>query len=214
MRSVAFLFAWLGAILLTHSIVRAATTNVSWIATSPADYSVGADWDKGFVPGGGGPGINYVALFTNNVACNYYSNSLAVLDTNWLGQISLGAWNSCTGTLVMNGGTLLVSNSLDYYAVTIGGRSGSGGSGAASLSPSSGASSAGNFTMNGGSLTVSRFGTGYYNKDSFILGLGTNSTGTFTLNGGTANFLCGVELGERDAAPLPPEPERPPIVTA
>jgi beta-galactosidase len=190
-RAGAFLFALLGVVLAASDSVRAATTNVSWIATSPADYSIAADWDKGFVPGSGSPGINYVALLTNNVACNYS----AVLDTNWIGQISLGAWNSCTGMMVMNGGMLLVSNALNDYAFTIGGRDGAGGSGGAGLSPSSGAGSVGTFTMNGGTLIVSRFGSGFYHQDSFILGLGTNSTGTFTLNSGTANFLCGIELG-------------------
>ncbi len=191
----AFLFALLCAVLATNNATRAATTNFNWIATSPADYSVASDWDQGFVPGSSMPGFNYVALFTNNVICNYYSNSAAVLDTNWIGQISLGPWNNSAGSLVMNGGILLVSNAQNDYAVTIGGRSGTGGSGAASLAPSSGTGSVGNFTMTGGTLTISRYGSGYYHQDSFILGLATNSTGTFTLNGGTANFLCGVELG-------------------
>ncbi|HEV2327516.1 MAG TPA: glycoside hydrolase family 2 TIM barrel-domain containing protein [Verrucomicrobiae bacterium] len=184
----------LGIFLAGSGSMYAATTNFNWIATSPADYSVAGDWDQGTVPGGSGPGFNYAALFTNNVACNYYSNSSAVLDNDWAGQMSLGAWNNSTGTFVMNGGTLLVSNAPNVYAVTIGGRDGAAGAGGASLSPSSGANSVGNFTMNGGTLTVSRADTAYY-KDSFFVGLGTNSTGTLTLNGGVANFLCGVELG-------------------
>ena len=194
------LFAWILALswfcLLsaTSYSTDGATTTFNWIATSPADYSVAGDWDLGTVPGGSSPGFNDVALFTNGIACNYYSNSSAVLDNDWVGQMSLGAWNNSTGTFVLNGGTLLVSNAPDDYAVTIGGRDGANGSGGVSLSPSSGANSVGNFTMNGGTLTVSRSDSGYY-KDSFILGLATNSTGTFTLNGGTANFLCGVELG-------------------
>lgn len=147
------------------------------------------------VPGGSGPGFSDAALFTNNVACNYYSNSGAILDNYWVGQMSLGAWNNSTGTFIMNGGTLQVSNALNYYAVTIGGRGGSAGVGGAGLSPSSGANGVGNFIMNGGTMMVSRFGTGYFHQDSFILGLATNSAGSFTLNGGTANFLCGVELG-------------------
>ncbi|HEX3628434.1 MAG TPA: glycoside hydrolase family 2 TIM barrel-domain containing protein [Verrucomicrobiae bacterium] len=187
------LLPWLSFFFASDSTFGA-TTNFSWIATSPADYSVAGDWDQGTVPGGNAPGFNYAALFTNNVACNYYSNSSAVLDNDWVGQMSLGAWNNSTGAFVMNGGTLLVSNAPNSYAVTIGGRDGANGAGGASLSPSSGANSVGNFTMNGGTLTVSRADTAYY-KDSFILGLGTNSTGTFTVNGGVANFLCGIELG-------------------
>ncbi len=178
-----------------NNSLRAATTNFNWIATSPTDYSVPTDWDRGIVPGSTGPGVNYAALLTNNVACNYYSNSSAVLDNYWLGQMSLGALNNSTGTFVMNGGTLLISNNPNFYAVTIGGRDGAGGAGGNSLSPSSGQNSVGNFTMNDGTLIVSRFGSGFYHQDSFLLGLGTNSTGIFTLNGGTANFLCGVELG-------------------
>jgi beta-galactosidase len=184
----------LGFILEMNISAYGATVNFNWIATSPADYSVAADWDQGTVPGGGSPGFNDNALFTNNVACNYYSNSSAVLDNDWVGQMSLGVWNNSSGTFVMNGGTLLISNAPDVYALTIGGRDGSGGSGGVSLSPSVGANSAGNFTMNGGTLTVSRSDSGYY-KDSVILGLATNSTGTFTINGGVANFLCGIELG-------------------
>jgi beta-galactosidase len=180
---------------MTAGAACGATTNFNWIATSPADYSVAGNWDLGTVPGGNGPEFNDAALFTNNVACNYYSNSSAVLDNDWVGQLSLGAWNNSSGTFIMNGGTLLVSNAPNVYGVTIGGRDGAGGVGGALLSPSSGANSAGNFTMNGGTLTVSRYGTGYYHQDSFILGLGTNSTGTFILNGGVANFLCGVEVG-------------------
>lgn len=185
----------LSVILSVGTFLQAATTNFNWIATSPADYSVAADWDQSFVPGGNGPGFNDAALLTNNITCNYYSNSSAVSDNYWVGQMSLGAFNNSTGTFVLNGGTLLISNTPNFYAVTIGGRDGSGGAGGNSLSPSSGANSVGNFTMNGGTLTVSRFGSGFYNQDSFIMGLGTNSTGAFTLNGGTANFLCGVELG-------------------
>lgn len=109
--------------------LRAATTNFNWIATSPADYSVAADWDRSVVPGSSGPGVNYAALLTNNVACNYYSNSSAVLNNFWLGQMSLGALNNSTGTLVMNGGTLLISNNPNFYALTIGGRDGAGGAG-------------------------------------------------------------------------------------
>jgi autotransporter-associated beta strand protein len=183
------------AIFATVSSLRAATTNFNWIAVSPADYSVAADWDQGFVPGATSPGFNDAALFTNNVVCNYYSNSSAVLNNVWIGQMSLGAWNNSAGALVMYGGTLLVSNSLNYYAVTIGGRDGAAGVGGAALSPTSGANSTGSLTMNDGTMTVSRYGSGYYHQDSFLLGLGTNSTGTFTLNGGTANFFCGVELG-------------------
>ena len=194
-RAGAFLAAGLGAVLGGDRVVCGATTNFNWIAASPADYSVAADWDRGTVPGSSGPGINYVALFTNNIACTYYSNSSAVLDNYWVGQMSLGAWNNSTGTFVLNGGTLTVSNAQNYYAVTIGGRDGAGGVGGNSFSSSSGANSVGNFTMNGGALTVARSGTGYYHQDSFILGLGTNSVGTFTLNGGTANFLCGIEAG-------------------
>lgn len=189
------LSAFLAAFLATANSSAGATTNVSWIAKSPADYSVAADWDKGFVPGSGSPGINDAVLLTNNVECDYYSNSSAVLNNDWAGQMSLGAWDNSTGTFVLNGGTLLVSNAFNYYALTVGGRDGSGGAGGAALSPGAGANSAGNFIMNGGTLTVSRYGTGYYHQDSFILGLGTNSSGIFTLNGGTANFLCGVELG-------------------
>lgn len=186
---------WLGLFLAAGDFADAATTNFNWIATAPADYSVAADWDQGTVPGASGPGFNDVALFTNNVACNYYSNSSAVLDNDWVGQMSLGAWNNSTGTFVLNGGSILISNAPDYYAVTIGGRDGAGGAGGAGLSPSVGANSVGNFTMNGGTMTVSRSDSGYYYKDSFIVGLATNSTGTFTLNGGVANFLCGIELG-------------------
>jgi autotransporter-associated beta strand protein len=182
-------------LFLASNLTYGATVNFNWIATTPADYSVAGDWDQGTVPGAGSPGYNDVALFTNNVACNYYSNSTAVLDNVWVGQMSLGAWNNSTGTFVMNGGTLLVSNAPNDYAVTIGGRDGASGVGGAALSPSSGANSVWNFIMNGGTLTVSRFGSGYYHQDSFLLGLGTNSTGTFTLNGGIANFLCGFELG-------------------
>jgi autotransporter-associated beta strand protein len=188
------LFIWFGFVSSTGNFLCGATTNFNWIATSPADYSVAADWDQGTVPGSSSPGINYAALFTNNVACNYYSNSSAVPDNDWIGQMSLGSLNNSTGTFVLNGGTLLISNAPDYYAVTIGGRDGAGGVGGVSLAPSTGANSVGTFTMNGGSMTVSRSDSGYY-KDSFILGLATNSTGTFTLNGGVANFLCGVELG-------------------
>ncbi|HEV2454450.1 MAG TPA: autotransporter-associated beta strand repeat-containing protein, partial [Verrucomicrobiae bacterium] len=182
-------------LFLAGNLTRGATVNFNWIATTPDDYSVAGDWDQGAVPGAGSPGFNDAALFTNNVACNYYSNSTAVLDNVWVGQMSLGAWNNSTGTFVMNGGTLLVSNAPNDYAVTIGGRDGASGIGGAALSPSSGANSVGNFIMNGGTLTVSRFGSGYYHQDSFLLGLGTNSTGTFTLNNGIANFLCGIELG-------------------
>lgn len=190
-RKKAILILGLSALSAALSSSRAATTNVSWIAASPADFSVASDWDQGLVPAG----TNYVALFTNGVACNYYSNSSAVLDSYEVGQMSAGPWNNSTGAFVMNGGSLLVSNALNDYAVTIGGRDGSGGAGGNSLSPSSGSNSVGSFTMNGGSLTVARYGTGYYHQDSFFMGLGTNSIGTFTLNGGTANFLCGVELG-------------------
>jgi len=115
----ALLVAGLCFFLAGNNTIRGATTNVSWIASSPADYSVAADWDKGFVPGLGGPGPSYVVLFTNNVACNYFSNSVAVLDTNWIGQMSVGAWDNSAGTFAMNGGTLLVSNNLNDYAVTI-----------------------------------------------------------------------------------------------
>lgn len=187
--------SWFCIVLATGYSTHAATTNFNWIASSPSDYSVAGDWDQGTVPGGSGPGFNDVALFTNNVTCNYYSNSSAIPDNDWIGQMSLGAWNSSSGTFVMNGGALLVSNSLNDYAVTIGGRDGANGAGGAGLSPSSGANSVGTFIMNGGSLTVSRFGSGFYHQDSFIIGLATNSTGTFTLNGGIVNFLCGVELG-------------------
>jgi autotransporter-associated beta strand protein len=177
-------------LLAGASSLRGATTNINWIATSPADYNVPGDWDLGLVPGGSGAGTNYVALFTNNVACNFASP-----DNYWVGQMSLGPWNNSTGAFVLNGGALLVSNTLNDYAVTIGGRSGSGGSGAAALSPTSGANGVGSLTMNGGSLTVSRYGSGYYHQDSFILGLGTNSSGTLTLNGGTLTLLCGLEAG-------------------
>ena len=190
-RKKTILIVGVTALAAAFSLSRAATTNVSWVATSPADYSIAADWDKGLVPAG----TNYVALFTNAIACNYYSNSSAGVDNYSVGQMSLGSWDNSTGVFVMNGGSLLVSNALNYYAVTIGGRDGAGGAGGSSLSPGSGANGVGNFTINGGSLTVARFGTGYYHQDSFLLGLGTNSAGTFTLNGGTANFLCGVELG-------------------
>ncbi|MGH7978465.1 MAG: autotransporter-associated beta strand repeat-containing protein, partial [Limisphaerales bacterium] len=182
-------------IVLAANDSFAATTSFNWIAASPADYSAASEWDLGAVPGGSGPGFNDAALFTNDIACDYYSNSSAVLDNYWVGQMSLGAWNNSTGTFVLNGGTLLVSNAPNYYALTIGGRDGANGGGGASLSPSSGANSIGNFTMNAGTMTVSRFGTGYYHQDSVIMGLATNSTGTFTLNGGTADFLCGIELG-------------------
>src|ERR1700722_6615776 len=164
----ALLVAGLCFFLAGNNTIRGATTNVSWIASSPADYSVAADWDKGFVPGLGGPGPSYVVLFTNNVACNYFSNSVAVLDTNWIGQMSVGAWDNSAGTFAMNGGTLLVSNNLNDYAVTIGGRDGTAGVGGAALSPSSGANSVGSFTMNDGTFTVSRFGSGFYHQDSFL----------------------------------------------
>ncbi|MGH8023862.1 MAG: glycoside hydrolase family 2 TIM barrel-domain containing protein, partial [Limisphaerales bacterium] len=188
-------FTGFNFILAAGNFAHGSTTNFNWIAAAPADYSVAPDWDRGSVPGGNGPGFNDAALFTNNVPCNYYSNSSAVLNNVWVGQMSLGAWNNSTGAFIMNGGALLVSNASDYYAMTLGGRAGADGAGGVSLSPSAGDNSVGNFTMNGGTMTVSRSDNGLYFRDSFIVGLATNSMGTFTLNGGVANFLCGVELG-------------------
>ncbi len=160
----------------------------NWIAPSPADWSTAGDWDLGLVPNS----FNDVVLFTNGVECDY-----ATPDTNWVGQISIGPWDSSSGSLVINSGSLLVSNLFNFYDVTIGGRAGggSGGNGETPLSPNEGGSATASLTMNGGTLTASRFGSGFYHQDAFWVGLGSNTTGTVTINGGTLNTLCGVEIG-------------------
>ena len=186
--------SWFCLLPATSYLRCGATTNFNWIATSPADYSLASDWDLGTVPGGGDPGFNDVALFTNGIACNYYSNSSAVLDNDWVGQMSLGAWNSSSGKFVLNGGTLLVSNTLNNYAVTIGGTGRGKWNGWCGIIAIFRRQQCRQFhderRHDDGVAIRQRF----YHQDSFILGLATNSSGTFTLNGGTANFLCGVEL--------------------
>ena len=158
--------------------------NFNWIAPSPADWSVIGDWDLNTVPGD--PAAN--VLLTNGVTCDYSAG-----DTNTVGPMVLGPWTSSTGTFLMSGGSLTLTNPANGYALNVGGWGGA--SDSSLTAPTTGSNSMGDFGMNGGTLTVTRQGSGFYHQDGFILGLGTNSEGTFTLNNGTANILCGLEIG-------------------
>ena len=184
----------LGVVALTISILSVAflggvsvqgqVTNFNWISTSSSDdYSVAADWDQGYVPGGV---TNDVLLFTNGVSCNYNSP-----DTNVVGQLQFAPWDNSSGSFVMNSGTLTVSNSIGVYPVILGGGQIPN---KATLTGTTGIGSSGSITMNGGTLNVERI-TGNLNQDGFIMGLSTNSSGTFTMNNGTLTIICGLEMG-------------------
>ncbi|HTV39091.1 MAG TPA: hypothetical protein VMF08_00840 [Candidatus Sulfotelmatobacter sp.] len=176
-------------ILLTVTALGAG--NFNWIAPSPADWSVAGDWDLQSVPAF--PTAN--VLLTNGVTCDYSTG-----DTNTVGTMVLGPLTDSTGTFLMSGGSLTLTNPANGYALNVGGWGGA--SDSSLTAQTAGNNSAGNFTMNGGTLTVTRQGSGFYHQDSFMIGMGTNATGTFTLNSGTANILCGLEIGCHGAGTL------------
>jgi hypothetical protein len=169
----------LTSFLQTFGVGDQLPTNFNWIASSPADYSVAADWSPSGVPNG----ASIVVNFTNNVTCNYSAG-----DNHSLSQMFLGPLDNSTGKFSMGGGTLSITNGAGAYSLILGGNG-------SSLTTTTGANSVGNFTMSGGTLNVVRNSNTNLYQDSFMLGLGTNSTGTFTLSGGVANFLCGIEIG-------------------
>lgn len=165
--------------------VQASNTNFNWIATSPSDdYSTASDWDTGYVPNGT---TNCVVLLTNGVTCNYNSP-----DANFIGQMQLAPWDNSSGTFVMNGGLLVISNNDNLYPLIVGGGETTN---TASLTAGvSGLGGTASLTVNGGGLTVVR-NTSTEFQDGFIVGMVTNSTGTVTVNGGVVTVLCGLEMG-------------------
>ena len=180
----ALTFGVFGAALLGGVSVQGQVTNFNWISTSSSDdYSVAADWDQGYVPNGK---TNDVLLFTNGVTCNYNTP-----DTNVVGQLQFAPWDNSSGSLIINSGTLTVSNSIGVYPIILGGGQIPN---KASLTGTTGIGGTGSITMNGGTLNVERI-TGNLNQDGFIMGLATNSSGTFTMNNGTLTIICGLEMG-------------------
>ena len=186
-----------GVVALTTSILCAAflggvsvqgqVTNFNWISTSSSDdYSVAADWDQGYVPGGV---TNAVLLFTQ------WGCPLAITPRipicGWPLFGSLPPWDNSSESFVINSGTLTVSNSIGVYPVILGGGQIPN---KASLTGTTGIGSSGSITMNGGTLNVERI-TQNLNQDGFIMGLSTNSSGTFTMNNGTLTIICGLEMG-------------------
>jgi GH25 family lysozyme M1 (1,4-beta-N-acetylmuramidase) len=101
----------LTSFLQTFGVGDQLPTVFNWVASSPADYSVAADWFPSGVPNG----ASIVVNFTNNVTCNYSAG-----DNYSLSQMFLGPLDNSTGKFSMGGGTLSITNGAGAYSLILG----------------------------------------------------------------------------------------------
>lgn len=160
----------LAAILMSGQSARAAL--FTWTNTVPDYFTNSANWDLAAVPASpdtGNIANNGTALYTDQM-------------TNVVKQLWLGGIDGSSGSVIMSGGVLSITNGTPedgnafipgYYNF-----------------------SSGTFTLNGGTFTVARPSTSTrYFQDSLQPGFGVNASGTITVNNGTLNILCGLEVG-------------------
>ncbi len=182
LRAGAFIISGLTTVFTGTNSLQAANTNFNWIAATPSDYGIAANWDRLSVPNGS---VNYVAIVTNNGTVNFTTSDFALI-----GQMALGASNNTRGSLNVTGGTLIISNANTMIPLFVGGY-GSG----TSTSPNTGLNSVASVTVGGGSLIIARNTSGGFYQDGVDLGVSTNSIGTFTVSNGIATLMCGMEIG-------------------
>jgi fibronectin-binding autotransporter adhesin len=155
-------------ILSSGPVARAA--GFTWINTATDYYTNSANWDLAAVPGD----IDTANIANNGTAL--YTDQM----TNLLQKLWLGGLDGSSGTVVMSGGVLSITNveATDAFM------------------PGFWNNSTGTFTLNGGTLTVARpSSSNRYFQDSFEPGFAAGSSGTVTVNSGRLNMLCGLEAG-------------------
>lgn len=169
--SVLFAIA-LAIILMSGPVARADL--VTWTNTAPDYYTNSANWDLAAVPGSADTADianNGTALYTDQM-------------TNVLKQMLLGGVDGSSGSVIMSGGVLSITN-------------GAPEDGNAFI-PGYWDTSSGTFTLNGGTFTIARPSTSNrYYQDSLQPGFGGSATGTVIVNNGALNILCGLEVGIR-----------------
>jgi T5SS/PEP-CTERM-associated repeat protein len=159
--------------------ISAQATDYYWITNVPDNYSDPAAWDQGAVPNDS----SAVAYTTNDASIIY-----DVPMTNQLSLFQLGVLNDNPGgTFTMNGGALSITNTTQG-GLSIGGSfGGSGGNG-------NGVGSTATFILNGGTVTVVRKQSTFY-QDDVELASQTNTTGILTVNGGLLDNICNMQIG-------------------
>jgi autotransporter-associated beta strand protein len=168
----------ISAVLVVAAIVAtivapvAHAATVTWTNTASDYFTNSANWDLAAVPG---------SADTADVANNgtmLYTDTM----TNVVKQMLLGGSDGSSGSVIMSGGVLSITN-------------GTPEDGNAFI-PGYWNNCNGTFTLNGGTLTVARPSTSSrYFQDSLQPGFGAAATGSLIVNNGTLNILCGLEVG-------------------